>query len=736
MYQTDKPIENAEMDKLGRKNFASRLADAICKYQTTDHYVVALQGKWGCGKTSVINMTLEELRKRNEDEEMKKKIILVRFEPWNFTDTSQLLNQFFVTLMETMNLSDEGTKLKKVGEELANYSSALESMTLIPEVGKWIGILAQLGKGAGKAISATADARAQDIAAQRKKVEEELKKVDERILIVIDDIDRLPNDQIRLIFQLVNAVAGFPNTTYLLSFDREIVSRALGEQQNCDGYEYLEKFVQFPFEMPAVDGTKLRKILMERLKTIWEETNPQEKLDGERLYETYSECVFPFVENLRDVNRMVNAMTFSYSAVCEEVDFMDMMGICALQVFAPEAYDWVRENKDLLTGAYLRAGGSEEKRKEQHQKMEEQLKECCGAKAAKAIRAVEELFPAVSGRILYDTTRVKLHQERRVADPQKFDLYFSLAVEDVKIGRVGLDNSLMRMDAQELRSYLDELEKQGYIGDYCEELDQQISRIPQERIAVLVPVLVEKFSRIKNTEKDTPFVFRRKTLSVYTIRDILFRQEDEKKRFDLIRKLFETEDLTEFQYLLRLLRTIEYSYGRTADATGRRDYTLVQEDDLQQLEQLFVQRLRYFSDKVPVMEWEEGHLALTLWALADENTYKDYTEQVMQKPEAALYFLSSWITQWENGSGFVTRYEWDNLFPAWIDAKEAENRIEHAVKTEQFWTMPESVQKKLAAFSIVVQGKEKQVAFTEVDEKMQAWTEEFEKTAKKKPEKG
>lgn len=58
---------------------------------------------------------------------------------------------------------------------------------------------------------------------------------------MIDDIDRLSNEQIQLIFQLVNAVAGFPNITYLLSFDKDIVVRALSNVQHCDGEEYLKK---------------------------------------------------------------------------------------------------------------------------------------------------------------------------------------------------------------------------------------------------------------------------------------------------------------------------------------------------------------------------------------------------------------------------------------------------------------------------------------------------------------
>ena len=65
-----------------------------------------------------------------------------------------------------------------------------------------------------------------------------------RLLIVIDDIDRLPDEQIRLIFQLVNSVAGFPNTTYLLSYDPDIAAKALDDPGK--GSEYLRRLFRSP----------------------------------------------------------------------------------------------------------------------------------------------------------------------------------------------------------------------------------------------------------------------------------------------------------------------------------------------------------------------------------------------------------------------------------------------------------------------------------------------------------
>ena len=54
-------------------------------------------------------------------------------------------------------------------------------------------------------------------------------KDDLKIIVTIDDIDRLTKEEIIAVFQLVKNLADFPNTVYLLAFDYDIVTKALEE---------------------------------------------------------------------------------------------------------------------------------------------------------------------------------------------------------------------------------------------------------------------------------------------------------------------------------------------------------------------------------------------------------------------------------------------------------------------------------------------------------------------------
>lgn len=61
MFSSDKPIFNKKSDKLNRTEFSKQLAKAILSYTETDNFTIGLSGRWGSGKTSIINMVDEEI---------------------------------------------------------------------------------------------------------------------------------------------------------------------------------------------------------------------------------------------------------------------------------------------------------------------------------------------------------------------------------------------------------------------------------------------------------------------------------------------------------------------------------------------------------------------------------------------------------------------------------------------------------------------------------------------------
>lgn len=78
-YIADRAIASINEDKLGRGCFAKQLGRTIYEYRGEDSLVIRLYGKWGIGKTPIINLALQEMRLLSEGN--KNSPIVVNFNP-------------------------------------------------------------------------------------------------------------------------------------------------------------------------------------------------------------------------------------------------------------------------------------------------------------------------------------------------------------------------------------------------------------------------------------------------------------------------------------------------------------------------------------------------------------------------------------------------------------------------------------------------------------------------------
>ena len=191
----------------------------------------------------------------------------------------------------------------------------------IAAVGKWG--FSRLGQKIQKGL----DER--DVLKQKNQVIQLLSAQSNRVLVVLDDIDRLNNEQIRYIFQLITSVARFPNMTYLLVFDKEIVVEALKDVQSGNGQDYLEKVIQMPIQIPNIQRSDLHNFLFEQLDKIiidFKDLGYNQK----HWQQLFQSCVDPFITHLRDINRLCNALRFKLTGISSEIDFADMLAISSL----------------------------------------------------------------------------------------------------------------------------------------------------------------------------------------------------------------------------------------------------------------------------------------------------------------------------------------------------------------------------------------------------------------------
>lgn len=346
-YSTDRPIETGEQDLLGRASFSKQLGKAMYEYNGKDGLVIGLFGKWGTGKTSVINMAVNEITELAKNNENRP--IIMKFAPWNYSDKDNLISMFFQSLKNKINVQDNEELKNKVGKALSDYAGAFDALALVPVVGSGVAaILKTLAQAEGTSLMECAD-----LDETKEILEKALIKAGKKIIIVIDDIDRLANSQIRDVFQLVKQVADFPNVIYLLAMDREVVRRALTDVHNIDGNEYLEKIIQVPFELPELKKSKLHNIFLNKLDQIINDFSDKVVWDTDYWSSVFRNCVEPYINTLRDVNRMINTFQFRYGMLYKEIALEDMVGMTTLEVLEPELYKWICNNKEAVCGGFM-----------------------------------------------------------------------------------------------------------------------------------------------------------------------------------------------------------------------------------------------------------------------------------------------------------------------------------------------------------------------------------------------
>ena len=335
LLSSDKPLTKPKDDRLAYSPFAERLAESLLAMAPPDGFVVALYGSWGSGKTTVVNFIVHYLEDRPDDDQP----IIVHFNPWWFSGRENLIRAFFDQLQAALT-GRLKSGWRQTRRHLAQFAG-LVSEAPIPYA------------STGKVLMRVIEPKQPDTNALKQSIAATLQKQDKRIVIVIDDIDRLTPEEIRQLFRVIKAVADFPNVLYLLAFDREIVVKALTEKQELPGDQYLEKIVQVPVDVPAPDRTALQAMLSGRLDTILRDT-PEELFDQNYWQNVYLGGIDQFIATPRDVVRLANAISITYAhhEIRGEVNAVDFIALEVIRLFHPNVYHIVRNNEECFTGFF------------------------------------------------------------------------------------------------------------------------------------------------------------------------------------------------------------------------------------------------------------------------------------------------------------------------------------------------------------------------------------------------
>ena len=676
-YNADKPIKTGAEDLLGRSFFSKQLAKALYECDASDGLVIGLFGEWGSGKTSVLNMTMNEIK--NMGEESENEPLIVTFSPWNYSDKDNLTRLFFHRLITRIEGEDNQAKKKELGENLKKYVNILDGLALVPVFGN---VLAAVSKGfATDYVDKLLEVP--DLDKAKEDLERILEGSNQKIIVVIDDIDRLTNSQIRDIFHLAKQVGNFPNIVYTLSMDREIVCRALQEIHNIDGHEYLEKIIQVPFEIPQISKSKVNEYLLNQLDKIINNTSNDTIIDDNYWRKVFGNCVSPYINNLRDVNRLVNIFKFKYEALYQEISVEDMIGITTLEVLEPKLYKWIYNHKDILCKkiedkTFRNKTISGEYRKGFYDEFKG-----INIDPDESIWCISTMFPVFAKEIneyqgVYQSN-AESKKKMRICHDERFDIYFRYDLDSVEISRSIIKDCLFTFDEEELGAIIEEVNQEGKIVYFLEEVQSLTDDIPYERISLIVSVILS--SQWKFEDETTAGIFTRTAydMAIDLVEKLLHRIKTEQERFELLCSILNDMDKNRVGAISIILYRIKLFYEGNSEEMDAK--VLISLKQLQKLEEIYILNIKWIIETEVISNIVGFHFAFFLWEKLSKEETLEYFNKIARSNINILKFISALATRWHGTGGKGWRIEASD-YEEYIPKDKVYNKIKNLNKSD------------------------------------------------------
>lgn len=493
MLYNDQPIREPDEDALNRQPFVDKIAELINNYtkadaekSTHDGLVIGLEGPWGAGKTSILNLLEKKLRALDSD------YLIKRFDSWLTLDRTSIAVEFFRTLeydAVSGSTTEESLKydVKEIAKETAHQIGKFGlsfSIPLLQIKPDWEHVFDDV-----------------PLWEQKKDIEKNLSKSKRYIIYMIDDIDRLRNEDIAFVMQLVKNIADFPKIIYILAYDHDIVTKALGYMDGDNGRDFMGKIVQVLIQIPALDEANLLNYFEKELREIVlagpnEEHKAIYREVSKRAIENQThKRLLPYLRSIRDCNRVLNAFQVRYLICSQFCTVDDLLCIVVLSIFEPKLISYIIDHPNEV---YPQISNQEKDSSgKSFRTYQEEFKKRAHC-TDDALRVLAALFPCFAQKMAIFFEQKQASEAvivNAISVRENFSSYFVLSARENDVMSTAVAHLLKNADEISIRKQLVAWAKNGQclgahskIVSYCDTHNERLS-LKKDRLRIFLHAL-------------------------------------------------------------------------------------------------------------------------------------------------------------------------------------------------------------------------------------------------------
>ena len=315
----------ADYDLLHRNAIVEKIGGYIEKAKYNQTIAIGLKGKWGSGKTTILNLVEKKAKERGSEV-----LFIKEFDPWVYSSQDAMIQGMLTCILNKLGIDDAERLIKETSSSI---------------------IKALYSDDKANSISAFfSNGGSNNLESIRKRLECCLLSQQKNIVIIIDNIERADKENILLLFKLIAAILNLPHLIYILSYDENELKKIFKRDLHTN-YNFLKKIIQVEITVPDIEERSkdalVRSCINKALIFYGEDKNNIAN------YEITIKTIIDKIVDIRELIRFVNSvLSDNFAFVKGVLNLHDLFAIKTIKYFNNDLYDSIYGNREFYISAH------------------------------------------------------------------------------------------------------------------------------------------------------------------------------------------------------------------------------------------------------------------------------------------------------------------------------------------------------------------------------------------------